>query len=212
MKSVNKKSIIWGFAVIVAVILIIWAVWPSIKESKVKAENEVEIQALSETPAAEYCQNNWWTLQVKMDELAGAYWICIFNDWSTCEILKYFRWECLSASEQEDDEDLYCSDLSVCEDEEPEGLSSWVENINNMWYMDEEVLSGDDLREMDIDSLYDYYENEFSTTWNKNREKTIWEFNWWENMEDSLLASCDRVWWTILWDKCYLSNWIEITF
>lgn len=213
MKSVNKKSIIWSFVVIVAVIFIIWAVWPSIKESKVKAENEAEIQALRETPAAEYCQNNWWILQIKTDELAGVYWMCNFKDGSACEILEYFRWECLSASEQEEnDEDLYCSDSSACEDEEAEDLSSWIENINNMGDIDEEIIEGDDLDEIDIDSLYDYYENEFSSTWNKNIEQSIWEFNWEENEENQLLSACNKVWWEILGEKCYLSNWIEIAF
>ena len=198
-----------SFVAIVTVILIIWTVWPSIKESKVKAENEAEIQALRETPAAEYCQDNWWILQIKTDELTGVYWMCNFRDGSVCEILEYFRWECLSKSEQKENE---VSDLSVCEDEESEDLSSWVENVNNMGNMDDDIIEVDDFGEVDIDSLYDYYENEFSSTWDKNIEQYVWEFDWVESEESQLLFACNRVWWEILGDKCYLSNWIEIAF
>jgi hypothetical protein len=36
--------------------------------------------------------------------------------------------------------------------------------MNNIEYKDEEILDGDNLDEFDIDSLYEYYENEFNNT------------------------------------------------
>jgi hypothetical protein len=36
--------------------------------------------------------------------------------------------------------------------------------VNNIEYKDEEILDEDNLDELDIDSLYEYYENEFNNT------------------------------------------------
>lgn len=48
-------------------------------------------------PASVYCGKNWWTLEIKSDE-KWEYWICNFNDWSSCEERAYFRWECKKIS------------------------------------------------------------------------------------------------------------------
>ena len=63
-----------------------------------------------------------------------------------------------------------------------------------------------------IDSLYEYYESEFTNSGNENWNKAKWKIMWWEDAGDQLSSSCDSVWWTILWDKCYLSNGVEIVF
>jgi len=214
MKSKNKKSIIWIFVIIV-IVTILCILIPLIKKAKISAEVQTKIQALSETPAAEYCKNSWWVLEIKTDE-SDVYWMCNFEDWSACEIVKYFRWKCLSASEQDGNETLYCWDWSACGNEEADDLSSRIKDINNIENLDkenldkenpDEELSEDDLNKMDVDTLYEYYENEFNNsgdiTSNKSRLK------WWGIWDK---PSCESVWWTILWDKCYLSNWVEIAF
>jgi hypothetical protein len=130
------------------------------------AEIQAEMQALSETPTAKYCKNSWWTLEMKTDE-SGVYGICNFEDGSACEIIEYFRWECLSASEQGESENLYCSDWSVCE-EDAEGLTNWIDDINEIEIEDDIYIEtgelDDDLDDIDIDALYDYYQNEFTNS------------------------------------------------
>ena len=221
----NNKKIIWISTAIISTTLILWIVIPHIKEAKVKAEYESNIQTLRKTPAAEYCQNNWWFLEIKSDESNDIYWICKFKDWSTCEISEYFRWECLSSSEKSEDEEPYCSDSSYCENneneenEEYEDLNSRIENMNSIKYKDEEISDEGNLDELDIDSLYDYFENEFNNTWNRNREQPTW------NLEEEILdlepqnsnknqtlSSCEKIHWNIVDGKCFLSNWIEIVF
>ena len=165
MKSENKKLIIWIFAIIV-IIVIVCVFISQIKKSGSDAEIQAEIQALSETPAAEYCKNSWWTLEIKTDE-ADAYGMCNFEDGSACEIVEYFRWECLSASEQ--GESLYCSDWSVCE-EDVKGLTNWIDDINEIEIEDDayieaaELDDADAMDDVDIDALYDYYQKEFSNS------------------------------------------------
>ena len=229
MEKSNKK-IIWITTAIITTILILWIIIPHIKEAKVKAEYESNIQTLRETPAAEYCKNNWWILEIKTDESNNIYWICKFKDWSACEITEYFRWECLSSSEESENEEQYCSDSSDCEnneseeDEEYESLSSRIDDMNNIEYedeenLDEEVLDGDNLDEFDIDSLYEYYENEFNNTWDRNREQLTWnleeeilDFEHKKNNENQTLSTCEKIHWNIVDGKCFLSNWIEIVF
>jgi len=184
MKSENKKLIIWIFVVAVIFVVILCLLIPYIKESKLDAKMSSEIQALRETPAAEYCENNWWILDIKVDELDDVYWeykiywVCNFDDWSACEVVEYFRWECLSASEQSEKETLYCSDWSVCDDNS-ESLNNWIEDINDMEIEDDSFIetmdSGEfdvldefeDIDDADIDALYDYYESEFTNTGNE---------------------------------------------
>lgn len=207
MRIVNKKFVIFIFVVIV-VVLVLCILLPYISKSKERARIQNEMQTLRETPAAEYCINSEWTLEVLQSEEGDIYWMCNFKDWSACEISEYFRWECLSETEKWDIS--YCTDWSICGGEESDDLNSWIEEMNDIVDSDEEVLDSDDLDGMDIDSLYDYYENEFINS--GEMDWKFWEFNWWEDVEDQMLASCNWVWWTILWDKCYLSNWIEIAF
>ena len=57
MKSENKKLIIWIFAIIV-IIAILCVLIPWIRKVRLNAELQAEMQALSETPAAEYCKNS----------------------------------------------------------------------------------------------------------------------------------------------------------
>lgn len=40
-------------------------------------------------PASVYCEDNWWTLELKESE-----WICNFDDGSSCEEWAFMRWEC----------------------------------------------------------------------------------------------------------------------
>lgn len=51
-------------------------------------------------PASVYCENNWWNLVIENDE-NGQIWICVFNDWSSCEEWAFFRWECKKSGEIE---------------------------------------------------------------------------------------------------------------
>ena len=44
-------------------------------------------------PASVYCQKNWWNLVIENNE-NGRYWICFFDDGSSCEERAYYRWEC----------------------------------------------------------------------------------------------------------------------
>lgn len=44
-------------------------------------------------PASEYCEQNWWTLEIVPDEWWSR-WKCNFDDWSFCEERAYFHWEC----------------------------------------------------------------------------------------------------------------------
>lgn len=221
----NNKKIIRISTAIITTILIIWIVIPHIKEAKVKAEYESNVQTLRETPAAEYCQNNWWILEIRTDRQNNIYWMCNFKDWSKCEILEYLKWDCLSASEKIENEELYCSNLSDCENdedkenEEYEDLSSRIESMNSIEYEDEEILDGDNLDEFDIETLYDYYENEFNSTWNRNLEQTTWDYEELisdlepkKNNEEQLTSSCEKIHWNIVDGKCFLSNWIEIVF
>ncbi len=165
MKSENKKLIIWIFAIVV-IIAILCVLIPWIRKARLNAEIQAEMQALSETPTAKYCKNSWWTLEMKTDE-SGVYGICNFEDGSACEIIEYFRWECLSASEQGESENLYCSDWSVCE-EDAEGLTNWIDDINEIEIEDDIYIEtgelDDDLDDIDIDALYDYYQNEFTNS------------------------------------------------
>lgn len=168
MKSENKKLIIWIFAIVV-IIAILCVLIPWIRKARLNAEIQAEMQALSETPAAEYCKNSWWTLEMKTDE-SGVYGMCNFEDGSACEIVEYFRWECLSASEQDESENLYCSDWSVCEEEDAEGLTNWIDDINEIEIEDDTYIETgefddeEDLDDLDIDALYDYYQNEFTNS------------------------------------------------
>ena len=203
----NKKAFSWIFAIIVFLILTyLISYW--IKEKKLELERQTKIQTLRESPAAEYCENNWWIVEIKTDN--EIYWVCNFEDWSACEILEYFRWECLSDSENSDV--LYCSDWLNCKNEEPEDLNSWIENINNIENINEEILDDDDLDEIDIDSLYDYYENEFSNTWKENWVQPSEKLKLWEDAEEQISSACDWVWGEVINEKCFLSNWIEIAF
>ena len=176
----NNKKIIRIFSLIVVIVFILWILLPHIKESKVQAEYEANIQTLRESPAAEFCQKNWWTLEIKTDEMDGIYWMCNFEDWSACEILEYLRWNCLSLSEQNEIEDSYCADSSVCGDEEPEDLSSRIQNINSIENIDWEIF--DDEEELDIDLLYDYFEKEFSYTWSE-KEQVVWDLDMSDDLE-----------------------------
>lgn len=166
MKRENKKLIIWIFVVAVILIAIVCLLIPYIRETKLNSKIKAEMQALRETPAAEFCENSWWKLEIKLDEFDDVYGMCNFDDWSVCEVVAYFRWECLSASEQGENETLYCSDWSVCE-EDVEGLNNWIDDINQIEIEDDGYIETDDLGEtddlddIDIDALYDYYENEF---------------------------------------------------
>lgn len=212
----NKKIFI-GISILIIFLVTLSILSSYVKWNRLETKNEQEIQALHKTPAAEYCENNWWTLQILTNKSDEIYWICNFKDWSSCEVLEYFRWECLSTSEENEDDASYCSNWTTCEYEEndieeSEDLSSWIEDMNNMENINGEIIESDDLDDIDIDSLYDYYENEFSNTWNRNREQPMENLEWWENIENQLSSKCNRVWWEILGKKCYLSNWIEIAF
>ena len=177
MKRDNKKIIIWIFVIIV-IVIVAFVLIPLIKKSRLNAKIQAEIQALRETPAAEYCENDWWELDIKVDEESGVYWMCNFEDWSACEIVEYFRWECFSASEKEEKETLYCSDWSVCDDNS-ESLNNWIEDINDMEIEDDAFIEAmdsgefdvldeiEDIDDVDIDALYDYYESEFTNTGNE---------------------------------------------
>jgi putative hemolysin len=168
MKRDNKKLIIWIFVIIV-IIVVVCVLVPLIRKSRLNAKIQAEMQTLRETPAAEYCENVWWKLDIKVDEMSGVYWMCNFDDWSACEIIEYFRWECFSASEEKERESLYCSDWDNCE-EDVEGLNNWIDNINGIEIEDDEFVETgdidevDDLDDVDIDALYEYYENEFTST------------------------------------------------
>ena len=209
MRAVNEKFIILVFFVIVLVI--VWILIPCVGKAKLNAKIQAEIQNLHDSPAAQYCKNDWWELDIKVNELSDVYGMCNFKDGSSCEIMKYFRWECLSASEQDENESLYCSNWSTCDDEEATDLSSRIEDMNNIEYLDKEnlneELSDDDLNKMDIDTLYEYYENQFNNSGDLTSNKS--KLKWWAIWSE---PSCDSVWWTIIGDKCYLSNWIEIAF
>jgi len=214
MREVNKKFIILVFFVIVLVI--VWILVPCVGKAKLNAKIQAEMQSLSESPAAQYCENNWWNLDISVDELSGVYGMCNFDDWSVCEVVEYFRWECLSLTEKNETEASYCSDWVTCDSEEPDDdLGSRIDDMNNIENLDGEVseeLLDDDLDNMDIDSLYEYYESEFTNSWSENWNSVKRKIKWWEDEENQLSSACDWVWWTILWDKCYLSNGVEIVF
>ena len=214
MREVNKKFIILVFFVIVLVI--VWILVPCVGKAKLNAKVQAEIQDLRDSPAAQYCENNWWSLDISVDELSGVYGMCNFDDWSVCEVIEYFRWECFSLTEENETEASYCSNWSTCDYEEATDLSSRIEDMNNIEYLDKEYLdkenlneelSDDDLNKMDIDTLYEYYENQFNNSGDLTSNKS--KLKWWAIWSE---PSCDSVWWTIIGDKCYLSNWIEIAF
>lgn len=48
-------------------------------------------------PASVYCGKNWWNLLIENSE-KWQYWICVFDDGSSCEERAYYRWECKKAS------------------------------------------------------------------------------------------------------------------
>ena len=202
-KNMNKKLIIWIFSIIVLVV-IAFILLPYIKESKSKAEHEAEIQALRETPAAEYCQNSNWRFEIIDNEVSGIYWMCYFEDWSACEILEYFRWECLPSSEETDD--LFCSDWSVCNDEENQDLSSWIDDINNTEIIDEEDENNNN--EVNTEKLYNYYEDSLNNSKKSEWAEAMGKLKSWADFNDI----CEWVWWTVLKDRCFLADGIEITF
>ena len=208
MRGMNKKFIILIFFVIILV--------PCVGKAKLNAKIQAEMQSLSESPAAQYCEDNWWNLDISVDELSGVYGMCNFDDWSVCEVVEYFRWECFSLTENNETEASYCSDWVTCDGEEPDDdLGSRIDDMNNIENLDGEVseeLLDDDLDNMDIDSLYEYYESEFTNSGSENWNSVKRKIKWWEDVGDQLSSSCDSVWWTILWDKCYLSNGVEIVF
>ena len=176
MKIENKKLAIWFFVLIV-IIVVACVLMPLIRNSRLNAKTQVEMQTLRETPAARYCENDWWKLDIRVDETSGVYGMCNFDDWSACEIMDYFRWECLSLSEEQK-ETLYCSDWSLCDDNS-ESLNNWIEDINDMEIEDDAFIetmdSGEfdvldefeDIDDADIDALYNYYESEFTNTGNE---------------------------------------------
>lgn len=204
MKSINKKLIIWICAIIIIFIVIISLLVPYIKKSKLKAKNEAEMQTLRESPAAEYCKNNWWNLDIINDELAGIYWMCYFEDWSACEITEYLRWECIPNSEES--ETSYCSEWLSC-DEENEDLSSRINDMNSIEILDEEVHE-ENPDEINTEKLYNYYEDGFSNSEESEWVEAMWKLQWWESFSDL----CEWVWWTVLKDRCFLEDGIEITF
>ena len=53
------------------------------------ANNQDEIA----NPASEYCEQNWWTLELVPDEWWSR-WKCNFDDGSFCEERAYYHWEC----------------------------------------------------------------------------------------------------------------------
>lgn len=170
----NKKLIIWVFVVAVILVAIACLLIPYIKKAKINAKIKAEIQALRETSVAEYCENNWWRLEIKLDELSGGvYGMCNFDDWSVCEIVEYFRWECLSVSEENKGNTPYCSGWSICE-EDTEGLNNWIDDINGIKIENDGYIETDDwdeidnLDDIDIDVLYDYYKNEFNNSGDEN--------------------------------------------
>ena len=205
MKSINKKLIIWICTIIIILIVIIGLLVPHIKESKLKAKNEAEMQTLRESPAAEYCKNSWWNLDIINDELIGIYWMCYFEDWSSCEISEYLRWECISNSKEP--EASYCSEWLSCNDEEDEDLSSRINDMNNIEILDEESLEKDS-DEINTEKLYNYYEDGFNNPEESEWVEAMWKLQWWESFSDI----CEWVWWTVLKDRCFLEDGIEITF
>lgn len=44
-------------------------------------------------PASEYCESNWWALEIVPDEWWSR-WKCNFDDGSFCEERAYLHWEC----------------------------------------------------------------------------------------------------------------------
>lgn len=211
----NKKMFVRIFVVIILILAGVCVILPFIQKNRLNAQKEAEIQSLQDSPAAKYCEDNGWTVEIVAGEWSEVYWLCHFEDESECELLEYFRWEC--TPENEENQDLYCSDWSDCDEDEwdDEDIGSWIDDINNM-DLDEPMRESWDEdnfdEDADFDELYNIFENEFSDSDDKKNKVEGWNSKWWENGDDQLSVACEWIWWSVLWGKCFLPSWIEIIF
>lgn len=113
-------------------------------------------------PASVYCEKNWWSLVIENSE-KGQYWICVFEDWFSCEEWAFYRWECKKISPVENYISWYIAKNS---DKFPDTQSkiSFLNNLKNRFV---KVYRSITINiENFIEMLYsqDYYQKKF-TLW-----------------------------------------------
>lgn len=201
--------ILWlVFIVIIFVVFFIWSMSWIFSSNRKVAENNDKIQSLSDSIYAEYCVNNSWTFNIGVDDEWNVFWACNLLDGTTCDLVEYFRWDCLSSG----DGDELCSDESGCEDgteiEESSDFNTWINEINSItWNIDDLLWDW-----TWYEDLFDYYNEEFSDDLEDWDGRTLIDGEISGENENDQKNICISFWWIFSDWKCMLSDWNMLAF
>ena len=81
MKNIRNASAVLG-------VVVLWVLLTGCKNNK-----EPETQEIA-NPASVFCEENWGNSEIVTDREGWQFWICVFENWVSCDEWEYYRGEC----------------------------------------------------------------------------------------------------------------------